>query len=85
VLWYNHEHRHSGIRYVSPAQRHVGADHAILQKRHALYCQARERHPRRWSGNTRNWTPIGAVTLSPERDALVDAHTHGVDKPAIAA
>jgi putative transposase len=24
VHWYNHEHRHSGIRYVTPAQRHVG-------------------------------------------------------------
>src|SRR4051794_7672054 len=22
VHWYNHEHRHSGIRYVTPAQRH---------------------------------------------------------------
>jgi transposase InsO family protein len=25
VQWYNYEHRHSGIRYVTPAQRH-GAD-----------------------------------------------------------
>jgi putative transposase len=24
VRWYNHEHRHSGIRYVTPAQRHAG-------------------------------------------------------------
>ena len=57
VHWYNHDHRHNGIRYVSPAQRHVGADRDILRQRHALYCQARERNPRRWSGNTRNWTP----------------------------
>ena len=28
--WCNVEHRHSGIRYVSPAQRHAGEDHAIL-------------------------------------------------------
>ena len=28
VRWYNFEHRHSGIRYVSPAQRHAGEDHA---------------------------------------------------------
>ena len=26
VHWYNHEHRHSGIRYVTPAQRHAGED-----------------------------------------------------------
>lgn len=79
VRWYNHDHRHSGIRYVSPAQRHAGADHAILQQRHALYCQARERHPRRWSGNTRNWTPIGASTLNPERDVVVHAHVGAID------
>jgi transposase InsO family protein len=40
---------------------------------HALYQQARERNPRRWSGQTRNWTPIAAVTLNPERDAVIQA------------
>ena len=71
VHWYNVDHRHSGIRYVSPAQRHAGDDHAILAARHALYLKARERNPARWSGHTRNWTPIGAVTLNPERDSVV--------------
>jgi transposase InsO family protein len=56
VRWYNHEHRHSGIRYVSPAQRHDGSDSEILNRRHALYLQARERNPRRWSRHTRNWS-----------------------------
>jgi putative transposase len=70
VLWYNHHH-HSGIRYVTPAQRHAGGDGPILAARHALYQQAREANPRRWSGPTRNWTPIGAVTLNPERDSVV--------------
>src|SRR3954466_3435471 len=70
---YNHEHRHSGIRYVTPAQRHAGGDRPILAARHALYQQAREANPRRWSGSTRNWTPIGAVTLNPERDSVVAA------------
>lgn len=70
VQWYNEEHRHSGIRYVSPAQRHAGEDHRILANRHALYRQARERHPRRWSGATRNWCPISAVTLNPEREVV---------------
>ena len=66
--WYNFDHRHSGIRYVSPAQRHAGEDHQILAARHDLYLLARERHPARWSGATRNWVPVGAVTLNPERD-----------------
>jgi putative transposase len=73
VQWYNHEHRHSGIRYVTPAQRHAGWDRRLLDARHAVYQGARERNPRRWSGNTRNWTPVGAVTLNPERDAVVQA------------
>lgn len=85
VRWYNHDHRHSGIRYVSPAQRHAGADKAILAARHDLYCQARERNPRRWSGTTRNWTPIGAVTLNPERDDLAKAHAPSLDKQPLAA
>jgi putative transposase len=73
VRWYNHEHRHSGIRYVTPAQRHAGQDHALLTRRHALYQQARQRNPRRWSRQTRSWTPIAAVTLNQERDAVIHA------------
>jgi putative transposase len=73
VHWYNHEHHHSGIRYVTPAQRHAGADSPILAARHALYQQAREANPHRWSGRTRDWTPIGPVTLNPERDSVVAA------------
>ena len=71
VHWYNHEHRHSGIRYVTPAQRHAGHDRTLLAERHAIYQRARERNPRRWSGQTRNWTPISEVTLNPERDSLI--------------
>jgi putative transposase len=73
VLWYNNEHRHSGIRYVTPAQRHTGQDGRVLAARHAVYRDARQRNPRRWSGQTRNWTPVGAVTLNPERDTVVRA------------
>ena len=80
VHWYNEAHRHSGIGYVTPAQRHAGEDCALLGARHALYQQARERNPRRWSGNTRNWTPIGTVTLNPEREAVVNAALTGEDK-----
>ena len=77
VHWYNVEHRHSGINYVSPAQRHAGEDVAILAARDALYQQAKHANPQRWSGDTRNWKPIGPVTLNPERDSVVKAHaTH---------
>jgi transposase InsO family protein len=46
VRWYNHEHLHSGIRYVSPADRHDGLDERILQQRHEVYLEARARNPR---------------------------------------
>jgi putative transposase len=75
VQWYNHGHRHSGIRYVTPAQRHAGQDGRVLAARHAVYQDARQRNPQRWSGPTRNWTPVGVVTLNPERDSIVRAAT----------
>lgn len=71
VRWYNHEHLHSGIRYVSPADRHDGRDGEILQRRHALYLEARRRNPRRWSRQTRSWSRIDVVTLNPERNEVV--------------
>jgi putative transposase len=85
VQWYNIEHRHSAIRYVSPAQRHAGEDHTILAARHALYTKARERNPARWSGTTRNWSPIGAVTLNPERDSIIKTHSECIDTQPLAA
>jgi len=72
VHWYNHEHRHSGIRYVTPAQRHAGEDVAILSARRALYHQARQANPARWSKEIRDWAPVGAVTLNPDRERPVD-------------
>lgn len=66
VDWYNNKHRHSGIRFVTPAQRHRGEDTAILANRDCVYKEARRRRPDRWSGNTRDWTPVGAVYLNPD-------------------
>ena len=85
VRWYNIEHRHSGIRYVSPAQRHAGDDQAILAARHALYTKARDNNPARWPGKTRNWSPIGAVTLTPERDSVVTAAQSTTESMQLAA
>ncbi len=67
IAWYNHEHRHRRIRFVTPAQRHRGEDHALLTKRHVLYEAGKARNPARWSGGTRHWTPVGAVDLNPQR------------------
>jgi putative transposase len=72
VRWYNHEHRHSGIRFVTPAQRHMGLDKAILAARKGVYEAAKQQRPERWSGETRNWSPIGAVWLNPENTVVAD-------------
>ncbi len=69
VRWYNTEHRHSGIRYVTPAQRHAGLDTRILAERHQVYLSARERKPHRWTRATRDWTPVGHVRLNPRTAA----------------
>ena len=66
VDWYNTEHRHSAIRMVTPHERHKGADVAVLERRHRVYQEARRRNPNRWSGNTRDWSRPGAVTLNPD-------------------
>lgn len=72
IAWYNNEHRHSRIRFVTPAQRHRGEDEAILAKRDSVYQAAKAQHPERWSGATRNWSPIGTVMLNPERPATTE-------------
>jgi transposase InsO family protein len=66
VSWYNSQHRHSAIRYVTPDQRHARADVAILEHRRLLYERARRRTPGRWSGTIRNWVPVATVVLNPE-------------------
>jgi putative transposase len=68
---YNFEHRHSAIRYVTPAPRHAGQDQPLLAARHVLYTEARQLNPARWSGNTRDRSYINAVTLNPERDSVI--------------
>jgi len=67
VDWYNYQHLHSAIGYVTPDDRHHGRDIAILAGRRRVYETARGRHPRRWTGNTRKWSRPLIVTLNPDR------------------
>ena len=69
IEWYNTEHRHSAIRYVTPDERHYGQETAILERRRRIYERARKRHPERWSGEVRNWTPVATVHLNPDPKA----------------
>lgn len=69
--WYNHEHRHSGIGFVTPMQRHTGADVQILAQRKQVYEQAKARHPERWkTRQTRNCLRIDSTSLNPTKELL---------------
>jgi putative transposase len=52
--WYNDEHRHSGIKFVTPSDRHQGLDNAILLNRVAVCNKAKAQNPNRWSGEIKN-------------------------------
>jgi putative transposase len=49
VWWYNDEHRHSAIRYVTPSQRHKGEDIEILANRHGFIKRQNNVGTNRWS------------------------------------
>jgi transposase InsO family protein len=65
VQWYNTEHRHSEIRFVTPDERHYRQEKAILDKRKGVYELARQKNPGRWTRQIRNWEPIKVVVLNP--------------------
>lgn len=69
VRWYNNEHRHSALRYVTPQQRHNGEADSILARRKQVLTAAKAKHPNRWSGDTRNLSLPSSVTLNPEKAA----------------
>ncbi len=79
VQWYNHEHRHSAINFVTPAERHKGLDTGLLQKRVAVYEAAKRSHPERWSGSTRNWKPVLVVHLNPDHKITEKNEKEGGD------
>ncbi|QOY35336.2 IS3 family transposase [Anaerobacillus isosaccharinicus] len=70
VHWYNCEHQHSGIKFVTPDQCHTGAYHEVLKNRKEVYEQAKQRNPERWTRSTRDWDPHRFVTLNPMKAEL---------------
>ncbi len=66
--WYNTEHLHSGINFVTPSSKHAGLDIEILKNRNEVYEKAKLQNPERWSGETRNWDPVTVVKLNPLKE-----------------
>ena len=67
VAWYNGEHRHSGLDYLTPSERHAGKSLAIFSGRRTVYETARRAHPERWSRGVRRWHIDAVVTLNRPR------------------
>ena len=76
VNWYNKDHLHSGIKFLTPYQRHYGLDKGIMEKRIATYEEAKARHPERWSKNIRDWTLPEYVSLNPIDEEEVNDLLH---------
>ncbi len=72
VHWYNYSHRHSGLKFVTPAQRHNGEDIELLKQRKCVYEGAKKIYPGRWSGETRNWNHEAVVMLNPINEPVQD-------------
>jgi len=69
VHWYNNDHHHSAIAFVSPHQLHTGEAVDICTRRKILYEMAREQLPHRWiQGKTRSWKLPTEVWLNPDKD-----------------
>ncbi len=73
VEWYNNEHLHSALNFVTPEQKHTGEDIEILIHRKELYEEAKRKNPNRWiKGETRNWTPVTHTSLNPINEREIE-------------
>lgn len=77
VSWYNNQHLHSELKFITPVQRHTGQDKAIFLSRHTTYINAKQKNPLRWSGrNTRNWELDNFVALNPNKKLNLSLQNH---------
>lgn len=70
VTWYNHQHRHSSLKFVTPHERHTFQDVKIRKERKLLYEAAKAKNPSRWSRDTRNWDISHEVVLNPDKELV---------------
>jgi len=78
VRWYNDEHLHSGIGFVTPSSRHIGLDIDILKQREIVYAEAKRKNPTRWSNKTRNWERVATVNLNCLKEEMKSTITAAV-------
>jgi len=67
--WYNHEHRHAALAYLTPAAVHYGEAESILARRREVLDVAFAAHPERFpNGTPRVPTLPSAVWINPPED-----------------
>jgi putative transposase len=68
VNWYNTQHLHSSIGFVTPSQMRNGEAQEIFRKRNEVIKQAKKENPECWgSRETIQWKPVDEVVLNPEK------------------
>ena len=68
VQWYNEDHRHNGLKFLTPGQRHRGETKALMDNRKRAYQLAKQCHLERWGKRaTRSWDLEDEVWLNPDR------------------
>jgi len=59
---------HSGLKFLTPCQRHNGESDEIISHRDKVYQVAKAKHPERWSRSTSNWFLNETVYLNPQNE-----------------
>jgi transposase InsO family protein len=77
VVWYNTEHKHSKLNFVTPSERHAQQDGKILAKRKQVLENAKAANPNHWSQSVRNCEPIGVVMLNPDKVENIEMEALG--------
>jgi putative transposase len=78
VPWYNNEHHHSGLAFLTPADVHFGRAQTVLARRNELMQQAFKQHPRRFvRGPAQHALPAVVYINRPNADAR---HESNVDQ-----
>lgn len=68
VTWYNQEHHHSGVAWLTPEDVHFGRAAEVLEARQAVLRQAAAKHPERFvHGPPRAAEPPAAAWINPPK------------------
>ena len=67
IHWYNYEHKHSSLQYVTPMEKRKGKHIGIFENRNSVLEKAKLNHPERWgSRNTKRYEVRKVEVLNPD-------------------